>query len=591
MLRDLYDLNKKAFRFRYPNTADGLNFPSPNEALLLDSHPDISHPKSLIPKDWKQTSGIKSRAIIALDLPCLFSLYAEIAGDSSIGLIVIEPDWRNLALAFSTEDYRELILSPYVFWIVGENWSDSLASFITKQGIFHLTPQEFHIIPSPSESSQKKDQIEQAQYVLSSSIRASRIAFQKKGDALRRAVPASLKNNRLRIWAHIESKATVYKGLTRSFMDALARRGCEIHLSNYQEEWLAQGKITSELVNFSPDALFFLNGPSPHILRYLGVDRFFPQSLPCRRLTWYVDSPRYLSLPDEARRDYSVDDIAVADSAFLDEFELDRCRSAFHLPPAAMIDRRGNYDSSLDFPAVYVGSIIDMRPYLEKLSASARGVLLELVREKRKQPAIANDLLIQNAGLSTTQLDELTQCALRYNQERLQKRFPNADRTLEYFIYVVTTFISRWEAVEALLPLGLHIFGPDDWLPLLGDRYQDRHHGIMEWERLPDCYASARINLNAHSAQCPTSFNVRDFDVLRAGGFLLTDWVEDVEKGYLEEGKDFCIYRNIEDLQNKVMHYTNHADEREAIAEQGCEQVRRYHTADQRAETIVNVLQ
>ena len=61
---------------------------------------------------------------------------------------------------------------------------------------------------------------------------------------------------------------------------------------------------------------------------------------------------------------------------------------------------------------------------------------------------------------------------------------------------------------------------------------------------------------------------MRIFDVLGAGGFLLTNYQEELED-YFEIGKDLVCYSSEEDLLQKTAYYLEHDEERKQIARNG----------------------
>ena len=56
-----------------------------------------------------------------------------------------------------------------------------------------------------------------------------------------------------------------------------------------------------------------------------------------------------------------------------------------------------------------------------------------------------------------------------------------------------------------------------------------------------------------------TGIPLRVFDILGAGGFLITDWREDL-KDCFTIGKDLEVYDGIDDLLEKTDYYLKHED-------------------------------
>jgi spore maturation protein CgeB len=96
------------------------------------------------------------------------------------------------------------------------------------------------------------------------------------------------------------------------------------------------------------------------------------------------------------------------------------------------------------------------------------------------------------------------------------------------------------------------------------------------------------INLNV---SLNGDFNLRNFEVLAAGGFLLTDRLSPAsgQSAILRDGVHCRFYTDIDDCERWIRHYSEHPDEAEKIARQGYDyywenwspkhQIERLHTA------------
>jgi spore maturation protein CgeB len=81
----------------------------------------------------------------------------------------------------------------------------------------------------------------------------------------------------------------------------------------------------------------------------------------------------------------------------------------------------------------------------------------------------------------------------------------------------------------------------------------------------------SKINLNICTDQCASD---RIYKILAAGGFLLTDDWEGRELTDLVDGKDLVIYKDIDDLQTKIIHYLQDEKSRNKISKNGKEKVK-----------------
>jgi len=79
-----------------------------------------------------------------------------------------------------------------------------------------------------------------------------------------------------------------------------------------------------------------------------------------------------------------------------------------------------------------------------------------------------------------------------------------------------------------------------------------------------------KINLNICTDNCASD---RIYKVLAAGGFLLTDDWHGRELTGLVDGEDLVIYKDIEDLQDKIEFYLSRSYTRDTIANRGLSKV------------------
>ncbi len=91
-------------------------------------------------------------------------------------------------------------------------------------------------------------------------------------------------------------------------------------------------------------------------------------------------------------------------------------------------------------------------------------------------------------------------------------------------------------------------------------RATDRHSYVNE------IYSNSKINLNITSLQFDTAVINRVIDVGFSGGFILTDYRDDLKK--LTCVSEEISYRTIDELNSKIEYYLSHKREREEIAEQ-----------------------
>ena len=105
---------------------------------------------------------------------------------------------------------------------------------------------------------------------------------------------------------------------------------------------------------------------------------------------------------------------------------------------------------------------------------------------------------------------------------------------------------------------------------------------------MPKIFHLSKINLNLTSKPIRTGLPLRIWDILSAGGFLLTNYQEELPQ-YFEIGKDLEVYTSQEELLEKIEYYLNHEEERAAIAQNGYSKIlSQKHTLTDRLQTILS---
>lgn len=101
-----------------------------------------------------------------------------------------------------------------------------------------------------------------------------------------------------------------------------------------------------------------------------------------------------------------------------------------------------------------------------------------------------------------------------------------------------------------------------------------RSNGYIDYyTQMPSVFKNAKVNLNISLKTIRTGIPLRVLDVLSCGGFLITNYQEELAE-YFEPGVDLVVYESVKDLVLKTDYYLKHEKERKTIAENGCRKVR-----------------
>ena len=165
---------------------------------------------------------------------------------------------------------------------------------------------------------------------------------------------------------------------------------------------------------------------------------------------------------------------------------------------------------------------------------------------------------------------------------------PRAESVAEV-VFVGTHSPRRESVVVGLQDFDTHVYGSAAWNKARIDR--SRIHPGVFGAQTNEVFNRARINLNIHTwFGQGSAMNLRLFEVPASGGFLLTDWVAEIDAAYRENEHLVC-WRTVEDLREKVVHYLAREDERREIAARGREHFLRHHSYAARARELLGHLQ
>lgn len=128
-------------------------------------------------------------------------------------------------------------------------------------------------------------------------------------------------------------------------------------------------------------------------------------------------------------------------------------------------------------------------------------------------------------------------------------------------------------------------------LNLLGKRYDTKFYsyapsdliknvvygGSLDYAtEMPYAFHYSKINLNPTLRIIQTGIPLRAFDVMGAGGFLLSNWQAELAEVYAD-GVDLALYDSIPDAVEKAAFYLAHEDIRMRIAESGRQKTLQEH--------------
>ena len=105
---------------------------------------------------------------------------------------------------------------------------------------------------------------------------------------------------------------------------------------------------------------------------------------------------------------------------------------------------------------------------------------------------------------------------------------------------------------------------------------------------MPKIFHLSKINLNFTSKPIRSGLPLRIWDILGAGGFVLTNYQIEIPQ-YFEIGKEIETFSCQEELLDKIAFYLKNEEERKRIARNGYERAKREYSLDLRIKQMLNM--
>lgn len=158
----------------------------------------------------------------------------------------------------------------------------------------------------------------------------------------------------------------------------------------------------------------------------------------------------------------------------------------------------------------------------------------------------------------------------------------------QYVINRQITHLERVDIVEKVSEkFGMDLYTRDEDYRLPG---LVNHGRIDNYSKAPYVFKLSKVNLNITLRSILSGIPLRAFEVMGAGGFLITNYQADFDDCFIA-GEDYVFYESIDDLMYKIDYYLTHDDERKAIAESGLNRIRENHTYMHRVKEILDIVE
>jgi spore maturation protein CgeB len=292
-------------------------------------------------------------------------------------------------------------------------------------------------------------------------------------------------------------------------------------------------------------------------------------------ISWIFDDPCVFLYSDTVTN--ACNRIYVFDKELCQQFQNEGIRTINYMPLAANTKRLDTIESKIDsgyaYDVAFVGSL-----YIEQLNFFDQ--MYDALPEYSKgylHALMAIQMQIQNYDLIESSLSPIIKDLYRSYPFGIE---PGNRATREYLYaqFVINRRITSIERID-LLDAVSKIHKVDLFTHFQGFAMPNIcNHGPVEYqEGAPEVFKRSRINLNITLRSIKNGIPLRVFDIMGAGGFLLSNF----QSGFLDifiPDEDFVYYENKRDLVRKVSYYLKHEDERKAIARNGHDKTAAGHT-------------
>ena len=353
----------------------------------------------------------------------------------------------------------------------------------------------------------------------------------------------------------------------------------KINSVDYDKEYL---KVLSEhLLKEQYDIVFSVN--------YIPIIARVCKVFHTLYLSWTVDSPLFQFYSDTIH--YDCNRIFCFDQTLYQEFVNENLEHIFHMPLAANVN--------------HLNEILPTKDDVERFSSEISFVG-SLYTEKCKYNEISNmpdylkgyvdglieaQLKIYGYNFIQDVLPEDIVAALKscIGWLPLGEDYKENDRAIvaQEYIGIKCSEIERKRMLAALSKEHqVKLYTLSDSSELTRVTNMGPAHSRVD---MPKIFKCSKINLNITAKTIRSGLSQRIFDVMGAGGFLITNYQAELPN-YFDIGKDLVVYDSEADLLQKCDYYLNHEQERVAIARSGYEKVKKYHTFELRFEKMIQML-
>lgn len=355
----------------------------------------------------------------------------------------------------------------------------------------------------------------------------------------------------------------------------------EQKLKSYDEDAEFEARLTHILKETSYDFVFTVN--------YFAVISNVCERCKVKYVSWSCDNPLISMYHKSVFHDCNY--IFLFDKRNFLEFKARGVPHVYYLPLAVDTVRMDHLLEEADDLRLYqnevsfVGSLYERNTY-DKIKNTLPDYLrgyLDAVMQAQMSVSGAN---IIEEMLTPDILEAIGE---HFSLEKSQDSF--SDLGLIFSTTVLGFKIAAMQRTNGLLALSKHvpvtIYTNSNTKNLLRVTYRG---SVDYWTQMPKVFHMSKINLNFTIPNIYTGLPLRMWDILGAGGFLMTNYQAELPDFFVEN-KDLVCFDGEKDLVEKTLYYLSHEEERKQIARNGHEKVKKFHTYQIRLKEIIETIE
>lgn len=116
------------------------------------------------------------------------------------------------------------------------------------------------------------------------------------------------------------------------------------------------------------------------------------------------------------------------------------------------------------------------------------------------------------------------------------------------------------------------------------------HPGVNYNTEMNKIFYLSRINLNITLPSIETGLPQRILDIMGCGGFVLTNYQEEIEE-YFAIGQDIEVFRDLDELMEKTAYYLSHEENRLRIAINGYQKIREHFSYTRQLQHMIQTVE